>query len=241
MSQPPAAPVYTIYPVGERALSIQWGEGIDERTNDTILGFFHWLREKKIPGVTDLIPAYQTLTLVYDPVLTRRLTGAPSAYEWLYGELRFLLEDTRDMPRTSPRHIDLPVCYDPVLGPDQEALCRQKGISSDTLIALHSRPEYKVYMIGFLPGFAYMGMVDERIATPRKREPAPHIPAGSVGIAALQTGIYPVSSPGGWHIIGRTPLPLLDPLSDDPVFFRAGDRVRFVPITLEAFYGYTGH
>ncbi|TDW99223.1 5-oxoprolinase subunit PxpB [Dinghuibacter silviterrae] len=233
--------MYTIYPVGERALAIQWGEGIDEQTNDAILGIFQWLKEKKIPGVTDLIPAYQTLTLVYDPVQTRRVTGAPSAYEWLYGELRYLLEDQREMPLPPSRRIDLPVCYDPSLGPDQEALCRQKGVSPEVLVELHTRREYKVYMIGFLPGFAYMGMVDDRIAVPRKREPAKHIPPGSVGIAAVQTGIYPVSSPGGWHIIGRTPLALFDPASEDPVFFRAGDRVRFVPITLDAYYGYTGH
>lgn len=232
---------YTIYPVGERAMAVQWGEGIDAQTNDTILGIFQWLRERNIPGVTDLIPAYQTLTLVYDPVLTRRMTGAPSAYEWLYGELRYLLEDQREMPLPPSRYLELPVCYDPSLGPDQAALCKEKGFSTEMLVHLHAGAEYKVYMIGFLPGFAYMGTVDDRIVIPRKREPVPHIPAGSVGIAGLQTGIYPVASPGGWHIIGRTPVTLFDPASEDPVYFRAGDRVRFVPITLDAYYGYTGH
>lgn len=241
MSQPSADPGYAIYPVGERALAVQWGEGIDEHTNEVILGIFQWLREKKVPGVTDLIPAYQSLTLVYDPVLTRRMTGAPSAYDWLYGELRRLLEDRREVPLVPRRHVEIPVCYDSTLGPDQASLCQERGVSVETLIGLHSRSEYKVYMIGFLPGFAYMGIVDERIATPRKREPVLHIPAGSVGIAGIQTGIYPVPSPGGWNIIGRTPMPLFDPASDDPVYLRAGDRVRFVPITLEVYHGYTSH
>lgn len=241
MSHPSAAPAYTIYPVGERALAVQWGERIDPATNDVILGLFHWLREKNIPGVTDLIPAYQSLTLVYDPVLTRRLTGAPSAYDWLYGTLRDLLEDPREMPLPPSRRLDIPVCYHPSLGPDQEALCRDREVSLESLVSIHSGPEYKIYMVGFLPGFAYMGIVDERIAAPRKREPVLHIPQGSVGIAGLQTGIYPVPSPGGWNIIGRTPLPLFDPGLEDPVFFRAGDRVRFVPITLEAYHGYTSH
>lgn len=232
---------YTIYPVGERALAVQWGESVDEPTNEVILGITELVREAKIPGVTDLIPAYQTLTLVYDPVQVRRWTGAPSAYDWVYGELRLLLEDLREVPLPTSRTVEMPVCYDPVFGPDQAVICKDRGLTPDVLIELHSRTEYKVYMIGFLPGFAYMGMVDERIASPRKREPVMHIPVGSVGIAGIQTGIYPVPSPGGWNIIGRTPVTLFDPAAADPVLLRAGDRVRFVPITLEAYHGYTSH
>lgn len=232
---------YTIYPVGERALAVQWGESADEQTNEVIQGIAELVREANIPGVTDLIPAYQTLTLVYDPVQVRKSTGAPSAYDWVHGEIRLLLEDLRDIPTPSSRSIEIPVCYDPSFGPDQALICRDRAVSTDTLVSLHSRLEYKVYMIGFLPGFAYMGMVDERITSPRKREPVMHIPAGSVGIAGIQTGIYPVSSPGGWNIIGRTPVALFDPAAADPVLLRAGDRVRFVPITLEAYHGYTSH
>ena len=233
---------YTIYRVGERALAMQWGEVVDEATNEVILGITELVREAKIPGVTDLIPAYQTLTLVYDPVVVRKLPGAASAYDWVYGALRSLLEDLRDLPRPHhPRTVEIPVCYDPSFGPDQAAVCKERGLAAEVLIGLHSRPEYKVYMIGFLPGFAYMGMVDERIAAPRKRAPALHIPAGSVGIAGIQTGIYPVPSPGGWNIIGRTPVPLFDPAATDPVLLKAGDRVRFVPITLDAYHGYTSH
>ena len=232
---------YTIYPVGERALAVQWGEGVDEPTNEVILGITELVREAKIPGVTDLIPAYQTLTLVYDPVSVRKSTGASSAYDWVYGELRLLLEDLRELPRAPVRTVEIPVCYDPSFGPDQATICRDRGLTPESLIGLHARVEYKVYMIGFLPGFAYMGLVDERIAAPRKREPVLHIPAGSVGIAGIQTGVYPVPSPGGWNIIGRTPVTLFDPMAADPVLLRAGDRVRFVPITLDAYHGYTSH
>jgi inhibitor of KinA len=120
-------------------------------------------------------------------------------------------------------------------------LSRERGLSTETVVNLHSKSIYRVYMVGFLPGFAYMGKVDERIATPRKKEPVLNIPAGSVGIAGIQTGVYPVSSPGGWNIIGRTPMSMFDPRSSDPVLLRGGDRVKFIPISLDTYHGYTSH
>jgi inhibitor of KinA len=232
---------YTIYPVGERAVTIDWGDIVDEKTNDRILGLFQWIQERKIPGVTDLVPAYQSLMVVYDPVYIRKQTATPSAYGWIRETLEEILSDQRDMPVLPSRALEIPVCYDASLAPDLIALSKDRSVPVDTLIALHAGRSYRVYMLGFLPGFPYMGRVDERIAAPRKREPVPLIPRGSVGIAGLQTGIYPMDSPGGWHIIGRCPLPLFDPEGPGPAYLRAGDTVTFIPITLEAFYGYTSY
>ena len=233
--------MYTIYPVGERALSIQWGEGIDEATNDHILRLFQLLKEKNLPGITDLIPAYQSLTLVYDPVFIRKCLATPSAYAWLRKEVEYILDEEEELPPVPSRLMEIPVCYDPSVAPDLGAVSRDRGLSAETVVNLHSKSMYRVYMIGFLPGFAYMGKVDERIAAPRKKEPVLNIPAGSVGIAGVQTGVYPVSSPGGWNIIGRTPMSLFDQRSRDPVLLRGGDRVKFIPISLDTYHGYTSH
>lgn len=241
MSQQPEVPGHTIYPVGERAIAVQWGEVIDEKTNDSILSLFQWLKEKNIHGITDLIPAYQSLTLVYDPVVIRKQQRVSSAFDWLHRELSSILDEPEDLPQVPSRQVDIPVCYDPSLGPDLGALSREKGLSMEAVVHIHSKSIYRVYMIGFLPGFAYMGIVDERIAAPRKREPVLHIEPGSVGIAGIQTGVYPLASPGGWHIIGRTPMRLFDARSPDPVYLRGGDKVRFIPISLEEYHGYTSH
>jgi KipI family sensor histidine kinase inhibitor len=173
----------------------------------------------------ELIPAYRSVLVLYDPAVI------------LFHELLEHLQmreahlTTTDLPE--PRVIEIPVQYGGESGPDLESVARHTHCSAAEVIALHSGREYLVYMLGFTPGFCYLGGMDERLETPRLAEPRTHIPAGSVGIAGKQTGVYPINSPGGWQIIGRTPLHLFDPHRDPPVLVQAGDMVRFVPMNEE--------
>jgi inhibitor of KinA len=241
MSQQPADSRYTVYPVGDAAITVQWGEGIDERTNQVVLGLFQLLKDRAIPGVTDIIPAYNSLTLVYESEYIRTYMAVASAYDWIHGEILRSITDGKELPVAESRYVEIPVCYDTTLGPDLPALSLARNVPVEEVVIRHSRPVYRVYMIGFLPGFPYMGTVDAAIAAPRKKEPALHIAKGSVGIAGIQTGIYPLDSPGGWNIIGRTPVELFDPQATRPVYLNPGDRVKFIPISLEAYHGYTGY
>jgi inhibitor of KinA len=232
---------YTVYPVGDTAMTIQWGEGIDEHTNQVVLALFQLLKDRAIPGVTDIIPAYNSLMLVYEPGYIRANMEVSSAYDWMHGELLRSVTQLKELPATDSRYVEIPVCYDVTLGPDLSALSLARNVPVEEVVQRHAQPVYRVYMIGFLPGFPYMGTVDPVIATQRKREPSLHIAKGSVGIAGMQTGIYPLESPGGWNIIGRTPLELFDPQGGRPVYLNPGDRVKFIPISLEAYHGYTGY
>jgi inhibitor of KinA len=241
MTQQPPDYSYTVYPVGDKAITVQWGEGIDERTNQLVLALFRLLKEKAMPGVTDIVPAYNSLMLVYEPGYIRAQMQVPSAYAWVYKELTRSISEQTEAPAGNSRYVEIPVCYDISLGTDLPALSEARSVPVDEVVQRHSGPVYRVYMIGFLPGFPYMGTVDPGIATPRKREPALHIAKGSVGIAGAQTGIYPLDSPGGWNIIGRTPLALFDPQAARPAYLSPGDRVKFIPISLDAYHGYTGY
>ena len=181
----------------------------------------------------DIIPAYASLTIVYDVVAIRK--QYPSAYEWVRGELERALEIIKEDRIVSVRTIQIPVCYDLSFAPDSKRLAIERKISIEKLIELHTQQTYRVYMIGFLPGFAYIGTVDDRIASPRLKKPRTHVPAGSVGIAGNQTGIYPLDSPGGWNIIGRTPVNLFNVLVADPVLLQSGDEINFFSIAKEEF------
>jgi inhibitor of KinA len=144
-----------------------------------------------------------------------------------------LKSDSIEAVRHRPH--DIPVCYAPEYALDLDAVSRASECAPDEVVSRHAGVEYRVYMLGFLPGFPYLGLVDERIAVARRSTPRPYVPAGSVGIAGRQTGIYPIESPGGWQIIGRTPLRLFDPEAGTPPLLRPGDRVRFVPIDAARF------
>lgn len=158
-----------------------------------------------------------------------------SPYDFLQAHLSALFETSIS---SNPKHADpvrIPVCYDSSLGPDLVSLANTHGLSAEEVIQIHTSRLYSVYMLGFLPGFAYMGTVDPRIQTPRRAAPRTQVPAGSVGIAGMQTGIYPLASPGGWQLIGRTPLPVFQPDASSPSLLQPGDHVQFYPITLQAF------
>jgi inhibitor of KinA len=146
-----------------------------------------------------------------------------------------LLDDVRVEDLPEPRLVEIPVCYGGSLGPDLTDLAEQHNLSTDEVVRLHSSAVYLVYMVGFMPGFAYLGGLPERIATPRRASPRTAVPAGSVGIGGQQSGVYPLESPGGWNLIGRTPLQIFDITRDEQTLLATGDRVRFVPITLRRF------
>jgi inhibitor of KinA len=230
---------YTIFPLGDSALTVEFGHVIDRELNKRALALFRQLKSLSLPHLTDIVPAYGSLTVYYDTVAILRETGEDkTAFEAVSETVRQLLEGEHlSAIDVSPRHIRVPVCYASCCAPDLEALAGEKGLTPEEVVHLHTTGTYRVYMLGFLPGFAYMGEVDERIALPRKDKPQ-RVVAGGVGIAGRQTGIYPLASPGGWQIIGRTPLKLFHRKNEHPVLFSPGDTVTFYSITEDEFAHY---
>lgn len=230
---------YTIFPLGDCALTIDFGHVIDKEVNKRVLALFRQLKSLPFPGITDVVPAYGSLSVYYDTVaILREAEEDKTAFEMMSEAMRQLLEGEHlSAIDVSPRHIRVPVCYAPRFAPDLETLANERGLTTEEVVHLHTTGVYRVYMLGFLPGFAYMGEVDERIAMPRKDTPQ-RVAAGGVGIAGRQTGIYPLGSPGGWQIIGRTPLKLFHRKDEHPVLFSPGDTVTFYSITEDEFAHY---
>lgn len=225
---------YDIYPCGDHAVAISFGEKITAAVNERVTALFHALSVDRLLCVADIIPAYATVTIVFDlPALQKQYPGrlpVQVAQPWLAQKMQILTS-----AHAVARAVMVPVCYHPSLAPDLFALAEMHGLAPEEIVQLHTGKTYRVYMIGFLPGFAYMGPVDERLITPRKTTPRKKIPAGSVGIAGAQTGIYPFDSPGGWQLIGQTPIRLFDTSRQEPCYFQPGDEVRFYSIGLEQF------
>lgn len=180
----------------------------------------------------DIIPAYTTITIVYNETSNHRES---ITYQQIKQDVKNILERTESITDQAKRTVHIPVCYDTCFSLDGEQLAGSKNMTLEALVEIHASRSYHVYMLGFLPGFAYMGSVDASIAAPRLAAPRGHVPSGSVGIAGEQTGIYPLCSPGGWNIIGRTPLKLFDPEKSDPVLLHPGDIVTFIPISKVTF------
>jgi inhibitor of KinA len=207
------------YPLGDRAIVLSFGDYISEEINTQIRKVAAALEVWAIPGIVEYVPAYTTLTIYYDPLLL--------GYESLSESLSSLLNDMTDGQSYPASKKEIPVYYN---GPDLDYVAQYTGLTETEVIRIHSEREYLVYMIGFVPGFPYLGGMDSRIATPRKEVPRLQIEAGAVGIAGEQTGVYPMQTPGGWQIIGHCPLRLFDMTRDMPSYLEAGDRVRFVAI-----------
>ena len=220
---------YPVYPCGDCAVTLQIGDEISETINREVVGALESLRSAAIPGVLELVPTYTSVCIHYDPLVL--------SYDDLLQVIGRLENGAaEDLENASERIVEIPVCYGGEYGPDLAFVAEYNGLTVDEVIKRHSEGVYLVYMLGFLPGFAYMGGMDETIACPRLTSPRTKIPAGSVGIAGAQTGIYPLSSPGGWQLIGRTPLKMFAIDGEKTTFaLSAGDRVRFVPITEEAY------
>lgn len=214
-------------PAGDSALLVEFGDEIDPALNACVHVLAQTLRDRQVPGLGEAVPTYRSLLLHYDPL---HLTFAEVSA--LVGEA--LVQSQTGAPAKA-RLVEIPVCYGGEFGPDLAFVARHNGLSPEEVIRLHSSALYPVYMLGFSPGFAYLGGLPKAIATPRLATPRTQVPAGSVGIAGQQTGIYPIATPGGWQLIGRTPLRLFNPHREPPVRLSPGDRVRFVPIEAEQF------
>ena len=214
-------------PAGDQALVVEIGGDISPETNGRVCSLVAAIEGAETVGVVEVVPTYRSLLIYYDP---EEVTA--SGLEDAIRQLEVGLEEhtTQDS-----NVVQVPTLYGGEHGPDLEFVACHAGLSADEVVSIHSGADYLVYMMGFSPGFAYLGGMSETLATPRLATPRPVIPAGSVGIAEGQTGVYPVASPGGWRLIGQTPLRMFDPHRGQPTLLSAGDSVRFVPVDAAEF------
>ncbi|HJW37852.1 MAG TPA: 5-oxoprolinase subunit PxpB [Candidatus Udaeobacter sp.] len=233
-----------IIPLGDSALIVRVRDRFEdspEETLDEVLRTFQQLRSAAIPSVIELAPAYTTVAVFFDPVAVTKVRERPDeVFGWLREQILHVLaagsdRGKRRKTKRAIRSVEIPICYDPEFAPDLDDVARRAGLSTKEVVDLHSGAEYRVACIGFVPGFPFLTGLPKKLATPRRDTPRKEIPPGSVGIGGAQTGIYPLRSPGGWNLIGRTPLKLFDPTKNPPALLGAGDRVRFRPITREEF------
>lgn len=229
---------YSITPLGDSALTVDFGNVISDEIHSEVLLLVHALEKAGLPDIQDIVPAYSSVSVFYDVMALLNRHNNKSAYGFMSEQMEALLSQSIETVTAESRSVEIPVCYSRKYGLDLVDISEQTNLSVEEIIHIHTATKYKVYMIGFLPGFAYMGNVDDSIAVPRKREPRTKIEAGCVGIAGKQTGIYPLASPGGWQIIGKTPITLFDTKKEEPVFFRTGDEVQFYSITEDEFDHY---
>ena len=218
-----ASRLLTIEPLGEACLVVRFGTGVDAVTSRAVAAATAALTAAALPGVVDVAPTFNTVAVVFDPHQAdpRALSGA-------------ILADLQNLNSGDPTPgtlVEIPVAYGGDDGPDLATVAAHAGLDSDEVVRLHTTADHVVGMIGFAPGFPYLLGLPAALSIPRRPTPRTSVPAGSVAIAERQTGIYPRTSPGGWHVIGRTPRAMFDPHRDPPALLRAGDRVRFVPVT----------
>ncbi|HVP68370.1 MAG TPA: 5-oxoprolinase subunit PxpB [Anaeromyxobacteraceae bacterium] len=220
------APGYRMLAEGEGGLVVELGDAIDPVVNARVHALARAISDRLASDVLEVVPTYRSLLVVFDPLrvergrLERRVAGLLSAAR-------------EGGAREASRTVRVPVAYGGAAGPDLDFVAAHNGLTPAEVVEIHSSTSYLVFMLGFTPGFPYLGGMSGRIAAPRLDSPRTRIPAGSVGIAGAQTGIYPVESPGGWRLIGRTPLRLFDPGAERPFLLAAGDHVRFVPVSEE--------
>jgi len=216
----PAVP--RLLPLGESAWTLVLGNRIDRALHRRVLALARVIEGRRIAGVREIVPAYAALTVFCDPLTDGEAIGRELA--------RLAAEPLPEHPQggeAAGRLVNIPTRYD---GPDLEEVARRTGLARSEVIRRHAAPEYTVYLLGFAPGFAYLGELDPALHLPRRETPRIRIPAGSVAIAGAQTGVYPLATPGGWHLIGTTDLLLFDRNRPQPALLHAGDRVRFEPI-----------
>ncbi|HEY2394876.1 MAG TPA: 5-oxoprolinase subunit PxpB [Rudaea sp.] len=250
-----------IEPLGDSALLVRVGDRIDEETNAAALALAGTLHAARLPGVSDVAPAYASVAVRFDIGAWRAADDQRPAHARLAQRIRELVEALPHEPQThstdaangndssaaaaasenrSPANrgddqIEVPVCYGDAFGPDLDAVAAHAGLDVRDVIARHVQADYRVAMLGFMPGFPYLLGLDATLHAPRRASPRTRVPAGSVAIGGAQTGIYPRELPGGWQLIGRTPLALFDPLRHQPALLRPGQRVRFRRIDADEF------
>jgi inhibitor of KinA len=220
---------FQIFSLGDNALTIGFGNIISPELNDLVLAADAALNRAPFSGFIETVPAYSSISVFYDVLKVRKnYPEKLTANETIKALVNSRLQDISQVTHQQSRLIEIPVSFAAEDAPDLDLLAEAKGLSRAEAIEIFTGQTYRVFLLGFLPGFSYMGEVDERIAMPRKETPRTHVPKGSVGIAGRQTGIYSLDSPGGWQIIGRTALEMFLPAEDPPSRLRAGDTVRFV-------------
>ncbi|MCP9452037.1 MAG: 5-oxoprolinase subunit PxpB [Nitrospira sp.] len=216
-----------LIPMGDSAVTVEFGDSIDPTVNALVIAYAKKLLEQGWSGIVDVVPTFRSVTVHFDPL------------QW---DMASLTDQLRVLPCPRPSVTEsnstlhqIPVLYGGDYGPDLDEVAAYAGLEPSTVIRLHASVQYRVYMIGFSPGFPYLGLVPPQLAIPRLLTPRPRVPAGSVGIADRQTGIYPIATPGGWRLIGRTPLPLYHRTGSTPFMLKPGDRVQFRPIEQDEF------
>ncbi|QWU13307.1 inhibitor of KinA [Paenibacillus sophorae] len=222
---------WSFYPLGDSAVSVEFGQSISAKIHKEIRAAVHRIEIDPFPGFIECVPSFAAISVFYDLAALRIPDRNRTAFDHVCSILRDKLMLTGDGLRDeSTRIIDIPVCYGGEFGPDLGLVAESNGLSEEEVVSIHAGEQYLVYAIGFAPGFPYLGGMPDTIAAPRKKTPRLRIPAGSVGIAGSQTGIYPIETPGGWQIIGRTPLELFRPDESPPTLLQGGDYIRFRPI-----------
>ncbi|MDK8182330.1 5-oxoprolinase subunit PxpB [Paenibacillus sp. UMB4589-SE434] len=221
------------FPLGDAAIVVEFDSIIGPASHEMVRLLSTYLDTHPFKGMVEYVPAFTTVTVFYNPLVLRYAEAQAKLEEAVWQAKGIQLEQTA-------RIVEIPVCYGGEYGPDLEDIARHNQLTADEVVHIHSSAEYLVYMIGFAPGFPYLGGMSERIAAPRRPSPRLVIPVGTVGIAGMQTGVYPIGTPGGWQLIGRTPEPLFRPDMKPPTLLRAGDKVRFLPITEKEFESWEG-
>ncbi len=223
---------YELSPLGDQAIRIQLGKDINIATHQKIQTITSYLDDHPFEWMIEYIPAFTTVTIFYDPIkITLLNQGSHLPYHFVYEQLTNLLSGLTVGNTIESKTITIPVCYGGKLGPDLNTVAQLNDLTTEEVIHIHTSGDYLVFMIGFAPGFPYMGGMSKKIATPRRNSPRLKIPERSVGIAGEQTGVYPIETPGGWQIIGRTPLQLFRPMEKSPSLLKAGDKIKFKSIS----------
>ncbi|MGE3465741.1 MAG: 5-oxoprolinase subunit PxpB [Pyrinomonadaceae bacterium] len=221
---------FSIFPLGDSALTVEFGDKISVDLNKNAIALADHVSDNGFCGFVEAVPAYASTSIFYDLVAVRKaFPEFATAFEAVSNIVETTIEEPLAEYCEEERYIEIPVNFDGGSALDLEFVASNNGLSTDAVIEVFTSQVYRVFMLGFLPGFAYMGEVDERIATPRRDSPRENVPKGSVGIAGTQTGIYSLNSPGGWQIIGRTNVGMFTPDGESPAYLRPGDSIRFVP------------
>jgi len=218
-----------IFSLGDSALTVEFGNTISTTLNKKAIALSNFFEHNPFPGFVESVPAYASITIFYDLVETRKsFPEFSTAFETVKNLAKEAISNLDSSQTETPRIVEIPVHFDNESALDLHIIAQKNGISHEKVIEVFTTTTYRVFMLGFLPGFSYMGEVDDRIATPRKETPRTNVPKGSVGIAGKQTGIYSLASPGGWQIVGRTEVEMFKPNEENPSFLQAGDLVRFI-------------